>query len=612
MATMTQAQQLSDAVIAFALEGTFPEDVSSLPPVSDTDLEPAIQALSQTKSELEGQIHTINEETREEVSAWERNAKSLQEDIIRSKTIANDIVRQSEAPETSGEAIQDAEEKAGFLNREVQYSQQLYGVLKGIQYVNQLLNLVEKASKERRIIDSLRLLEKSWAAIDELGVSRSCRVMRLLDIRSYELKSDVHSVFDRVWKELVQVDIGAGQVAIYDHLPDDHMSLSDAVLGLKAYKEVDERMEQMWHNIDTAIVSPRMETKAVSLPRIQVSDDILQLDGKADQSVEALLTDLDKVFTLLSKKLPSDLLNSLCKFMMGDIIPKLIHKWLSPAVPTSLTEMAHFDHLITESRKLCVSLSENGYTDFDELHEWVDNAPTTWLGKCRERALDTIRTRLTQGIGKSKQVEKVEKHMVSLSEGKTLANKGAGATVETKNDWGDDWGEAWDEDDGYVNADIKPKGNLQEEEIIGAEDDGADAWGWGDDETEKPAEEPKPAEDDEDDAAVAWGWGEEDAPEKPEVQSPPKKVRKTKMNDLHKLTKELVLKETYHISSMPEPVLELISIILEDAAVLTRGGDEYSHVASTAPGLFSLPTFALALFRAISPHYYSLDGGGNM
>lgn len=110
-------------------------------------------------SKLQSEIHTINEETREEVSSWEKNAKSLQDDIIRSKTIANDIIRQSEAPETSGEAIEDAEEKTDFLNREVQYSSQLCGVLKGIRHVNQLLAEVEKASQEKRILDSLRLLE---------------------------------------------------------------------------------------------------------------------------------------------------------------------------------------------------------------------------------------------------------------------------------------------------------------------------------------------------------------------------------------------------------------------------------------------------------------------
>lgn len=42
--------------------------------------------------------------------------------------------------------------------------------------------------------------------------------MKLLDIRSFELKSDVHAVFDRVWKELVQVDVEIGQVTIHDQL----------------------------------------------------------------------------------------------------------------------------------------------------------------------------------------------------------------------------------------------------------------------------------------------------------------------------------------------------------------------------------------------------------
>lgn len=54
--------------------------------------------------------------------------------------------------------------------------------------------------------------------MDELGVSKTCRVMRLLDLRCFELKSEVHAVFDRIWKNLIQVDIGAGQVAVYDSL----------------------------------------------------------------------------------------------------------------------------------------------------------------------------------------------------------------------------------------------------------------------------------------------------------------------------------------------------------------------------------------------------------
>lgn len=106
-------------------------------------------------------MHAINEETKEDVGTWVRTAKALQEDIIRSKAMANEIVRQSEAPDTSGEAIDEAESKVQFLNREVQYSQQLHEVLGRIKRATLLLDQVELARDEHRILDSLRLLERT-------------------------------------------------------------------------------------------------------------------------------------------------------------------------------------------------------------------------------------------------------------------------------------------------------------------------------------------------------------------------------------------------------------------------------------------------------------------
>lgn len=395
------------------------------------------------------------------------------------------------------------------------------------------------------------------------------------------------------------------------------MNLDDAVIGLKAYKEVDERMEQFWRNLDAALVSPRMDTKATSLPRIQASGHVLELDGRSDKSVGALLSDLEKIFALVATKLPADLLHSLCGFMMVDMVPRLIQNWLSPAVPPSLKDIPEFEAMIEDSRRFCAALQEQGYTGFDELQLWVDNAPTIWLGKCRETSLDAIRKRLANGIGKSKEVEKVEKHMVSLSEGKELATTGAGATAET-NDWGDDWGDAWGDDDGQANNDPKPHEIEKGEKGAhpNPEDDGVDAWGWDDDEGGKPAEEPEQPsganDDDVDESADAWGWGDDDATAEPEPQPTPKGLSKATRNKGQQETRELVLKETYHISSMPEPVLELIFAILEDAVALTKGAAEHGPIASTAPWLFDLPTAVLTLFRAISPHYYALDGGGNM
>lgn len=49
-----------------------------------------------------------------------------------------------------------------------------------------------------------------------MGVSKTARVMKLLDLRAFELKSDIHQVFDHVWKTLVQIDTVSGKVAIYN------------------------------------------------------------------------------------------------------------------------------------------------------------------------------------------------------------------------------------------------------------------------------------------------------------------------------------------------------------------------------------------------------------
>jgi len=61
----------------------------------------------------------------------------------------------------SGETLRRAEERADFLIRELNYNQHLRQALAGIKAVSQLLDQVEQASAERRIIDALRLLESA-------------------------------------------------------------------------------------------------------------------------------------------------------------------------------------------------------------------------------------------------------------------------------------------------------------------------------------------------------------------------------------------------------------------------------------------------------------------
>lgn len=110
-------------------------------------------------------MHAINEETAEDVRAWQANAQSVQDDILRSKTLANDILKKSDAPAISGKATQEAEAKADFLVRELNYNRQVREALAGIKTVSKRLDQVEQARDERRILDALRLLESELVLV---------------------------------------------------------------------------------------------------------------------------------------------------------------------------------------------------------------------------------------------------------------------------------------------------------------------------------------------------------------------------------------------------------------------------------------------------------------
>lgn len=61
MAATAESQQLSNAILSFALEGSFPEDAAALHSVSETDLNPTIEALGKAKLDIE--VHIASPQT---------------------------------------------------------------------------------------------------------------------------------------------------------------------------------------------------------------------------------------------------------------------------------------------------------------------------------------------------------------------------------------------------------------------------------------------------------------------------------------------------------------------------------------------------------------------
>lgn len=330
------------------------------------------------------------------------------------------------------------------------------------------------------------------------------------------------------------------------------------------------------------------------------------MQGTADKSLGSLFADLELVFSFLVQRLPPDLVETISSALLPETIHKITSVWLDSAVPSSLQDMDRFQEVIGSAKDFCARLTALGFSNLGGLQEWTEDAPRVWLSKCREAALDSVRVQLSRGLGSPKRVEKVEKQMVSESEGSQLVASGVTASADDDHGW-DAWGEG-----GQVEAEEAADGGV--DQPSGADDDGTDAWGWeeeaaaAEEPKDKPQEEPKENKpDDEDDPSEAWGWGEEANVD--EVEAP---VKPQAAAALAPQTRELVLKETYSISSMPQPVLDLIFAIVEDGAALTHDSYAGSPVAAQAAGLFSLPTLALAMFRAVSPHYYAPGVGGNM
>lgn len=475
----------------------------------------------------------------------------------------------------------EAVEKVAFLQAELSYNTRVREALAAIREVNGVLKQADQACAERRILDALRLLETAWAKLDELPVGKGVRVARLLDSRAFELKSTVHEMFEHVWKALVHVDVEAKTVVINQTKEGEAMSLPDAVIGLKSYKEVDQRMAHLWHDVDQAIVGPRLDIDNEALQKIGTDGNVLRAGGQVDRSIDALFADMDRIFTFFAERLPSDLIDSMSALMMPELVSRIVSIWLDSAVPVSLKEMDRFESIMAAARQFCARLSELNFGGFNELQDWVEDAPKVWLAKCRETALDTVRIRLSGGLGSSKQVERIEKQMVSRAEGQELAAAPATAATAEEDDWAA-WDEEEDQDDDEQAAAAPEK--TQQAATDGFDTEVADAWGWNEDgeaedapgvEADRSKDEPKQEADVDDDGA-AWGWGEDDTQEEPE--SHPAATKSPAATHAPAAQREMVLKETYNISSMPEPVLQLIFAILEDGATLTQEGYVYvSH-----------------------------------
>lgn len=199
------------------------------------------------------------------------------------------------------------------------------------------------------------------------------------------------------------------------------------------------------------------------------------------------------------------------------------------------------------------------------LVRWTDGIPEVWLNKRREVSLDKVRKLLVEGLGSAETVERVETRILSREDGVFAGNGGE-----------DEWNAGWSDEEGDgVGESLQPS-SAREKQPEDEEEDDVSAWGLDEDPDEDPSEDKPESSDITDEGAEAWGWGDENddgevsRPMEAKNVAPKRASTNGRSKAPQKNAREVTLKETYNITSLPREILEIIIQLITDAETLRK------------------------------------------
>ena len=347
--------------------------------------------------------------------------------------------------------------------------------------------------------------------------------------------------------------------------------------------------------------------------------------SKGSMDVIQAFNSLSVFVNFVMNTVPLPVRKSIAERLVPYAVDALLNEWLTPYIPLELSQLERFKPIQNSTQELASSLPEFLYHSKEQLVEFLARIPRMWLTKRRMAALDSIRSILRAKRGANKTVERVERQKIGEKDGKVLANGVA-------DDWGAEWGD--EKADGLVAEPLPDQPSMSNaggEEEEQEEDDGGWNFDEGDDidrneasQEEKENQNVPKQQAHNEDEEEAWGWGETNTNEqKSQDASPAMNNTEERAQNLNGTNneategtsegKEMVLKEIYTITDIPESILAIIYQQIEDAQELERTQYELVDQSSSIASLLSLPTLILAMFRATALSFYETRiPGGNM
>ena len=538
-------------------------------------------------------------------------------------------MEQARQGEVLEEKVNDATSKVGLLNGELAFSKSLGATLERVQAIQTNLDLVQGAVLAGRFLEAVDIIGQVEGELDSIPVPRNTRVAGVLVAKVADLRTGVIEKLTDCWKAYVCTDSARSSIKISRSLNGRlnlrHLFLTHAhdfpepftvdmqtlVAAMTKLQLFDNVVLPLCKDLETLIIAPRLQVGADGkVGSLEVDSDEISVSGQSSNlSAEALFLDLDSIIAFLRTRLPSSVVEPVAQHLMPRLTSRLISTWLASAVPEDLDGMEDFQDTLSLAQSFGDSLDSFKWPGKRDLIEWTRSIPNVWLRKRQETSLVQIRKLLSQGIGITESVERVETQVVSQHDEVFAGNHG-----------GDDWDAGWSDDESGSPTKTHPPGTSNAADGKDENDEDVSAWGLDEEKdngTDQDDEEnPDSAKFYED--ADAWGWGDENEGEEsrkavPSSQPNSKTTQSNGQTGAPEQTeREITLKERYNITSLPKEILEMITQIVSDAEKLETSDLANSPIASAAPNLLSLPGLILAMYRASASTSYASHPSGSM
>ena len=364
------------------------------------------------------------------------------------------------------------------------------------------------------------------------------------------------------------------------------ITLIDVVESLHALDLLQTKIQAFRKDLYIVIFQPCLEKQPDgSYQNLIVKEGKLRLgQGSPQKLPEAFFADIEEALRYLKSHLPQFVISPLVEELVPSLVSRLLSGTLIATIPAELDGVPEFQSTLKKVAEFGTFIEGQGWPGRRELVEWIQDAPDVWLLRRSQSSLHTIRQILKRGLGTSRSVERVETQKVSNYD-EAFADGGKH----------DDWNAGWsddekDEKEEQVQSEATT-GHTTASTNGGKVDDEEDVSGWGFDEDEDDKEvknevdspNDKKSSQEEEDEGDAWGWGDENenqgistlSPRSPQ-RAPPSsyavgnRQRESRAARAGSSEREITLKETYCITSLPEQILEVITLAVEDADTLTR------------------------------------------